>query len=817
MQHLGKASMRFPALLLASLFGALSRHKVLLYCFTLGMLLMSVLILGKVTLNEDIRPMLPDRDPGLSADFALFQKAPFAQKVLINLKVDPGTSPAEAITVSDRIAAALTPPYFSRVLSGPAAINPGALSAWLTAGLPGLVSDEDMKRIQGSIAPDAVRKHLETLYGKLQSPEGWAMKSLLREDPLEFSALGFEKLRHLNFLKGMKIENGRLFSTDGRNVLLIAETPIALTDTKGSRDLVQYTRTLLDRNVPEKMSASFVSGHAYTAANSGTIRRDLFVVLTCASVAILLLLLLFMRDWRALFVYLVPTSVVCIATAATVLTYQSISAVTIAFGSVLLGISDDYPIFIFFSLRNKGDVQGEEMGAISRPVLFSGMTTMAIFAVLFFSDLPGQRQIAYFSIVGIVASLAFSILVLPHLLRGMKRQGPSFQNRGREARPLRRIPVLALWGTVMILSIWQAGSLSFNGDMRAVSQVPASIKEAEAHLKETWGDFRSSAMAVSEGASLEEALNRNDRLYGYLKENAVPDQIVSISPVLPSARTRLRNEERWAAFWTEEKIGQLKGLLASEGNRMGFRPDAFDPFFSRLRGKGEITTLDGLREAGLGELMDSFIWREGNTYRIMTLLPDTPVVSALFSAGNGKPDGTRFVSQRRFNETISTAMSRNFIKYLLIASVVLIVLLSVLFRDVRKVILALTPVITGLCLMFGIMGWAGIEFNLFNVIATLLVIGLGIDLGIFMVSKVTEGVDRNTQLAVTLSGLTSLVGLGALMLARHPSLYSIGITVFLGMCGAIPAAVLVVPALSSTSMFRKRSSQRPGGDAEEGL
>jgi uncharacterized protein len=81
------------------------------------------------------------------------------------------------------------------------------------------------------------------------------------------------------------------------------------------------------------------------------------------------------------------------------------------------------------------------------------------------------------------------------------------------------------------------------------------------------------------------------------------------------------------------------------------------------------------------------------------------------------------------------------------------------------------------------------------VIATLLVIGLGIDLGIFMVSKVTEGVDRNTQLAVTLSGLTSLVGLGALMLARHPSLYSIGITVFLGMCGAIPAAVLVIPSL----------------------
>ena len=44
---------------------------------------------------------------------------------------------------------------------------------------------------------------------------------------------------------------------------------------------------------------------------------------------------------------------------------------------------------------------------------------MATFSALFFSDLPGQRQIAFFSIVGIIASLAFSLLVLPHFIRGL--------------------------------------------------------------------------------------------------------------------------------------------------------------------------------------------------------------------------------------------------------------------------------------------------------------------------------------------------------------------------------------------------------------
>jgi predicted exporter len=48
--------------------------------------------------------------------------------------------------------------------------------------------------------------------------------------------------------------------------------------------------------------------------------------------------------------------------------------------------------------------------------------------------------------------------------------------------------------------------------------------------------------------------------------------------------------------------------------------------------------------------------------------------------------------------------------------------------------------------------------------------------------------------AVLVSGLTTLVGFGALVLAKHPAMYSIGLTVLLGICAAVPTAVLVIPA-----------------------
>jgi predicted exporter len=109
--------------------------------------------------------------------------------------------------------------------------------------------------------------------------------------------------------------------------------------------------------------------------------------------------------------------------------------------------------------------------------------------------------------------------------------------------------------------------------------------------------------------------------------------------------------------------------------------------------------------------------------------------------------------------------------------------------------LALVPVVTGLLCMLGIMGLCGIEFNIFNIAATILIIGLCVDYGIFMVCRLTEGSDYTTNRAVLVSGLTTLAGLGALALARHPSMHSIGITVLLGIGTGIPAALLVIPAL----------------------
>ena len=352
------------------------------------------------------------------------------------------------------------------------------------------------------------------------------MKPLLREDPLQFYLIILEKLRYMNMFKGMVLKENHFISADGKNALLIGETPIKITDAMGAKDLIKYTRGVIDAHSAPGIAVSFLSGHSYTTANAETIKEDLYVILTCASFTILVLLFLFMQNWRAIFVFLVPTSVVCIATAGVLCMYHTISAVTIAFGSVLMGIADDYPIFTYFSLRGMGDYRGGSgcphftsraverrnyHGNLQRSFLFRPprAASNCIFFHYRHHRIPRLFPCHFAPFhPGSAATKACS--------------GHPCSHRG----PLYRGIIIAGWLLLMALCLWQGSRLKFNGDMRAISMIPKAISEMEEQLKQTWGDFRGLAMVFAEGKDLESALRNNDQLFSYLKGKIPDDRII---------------------------------------------------------------------------------------------------------------------------------------------------------------------------------------------------------------------------------------------------------------------------------------------------
>jgi predicted exporter len=784
----------------SSLYYFFARRRLLLYGATFVVIVMAALILRNIKMDEDIQPLLPDGQSVAAKDFALLQKAPFANKVLVNLKGSEYTSKKELTDAADLLRQAMSGPYFTLAVTGPTLTSDEKFPAWLMNALPNTFTGEDVARTQKVLTPEDVRSRLHNAHRQLTSPEGWFMKPLLQADPLDLRSSVLEKLRHLNIIRGMALYDNRFISADGKNTLVIAQTPVKMTDSKGSDELMQYLKALIKRLVPPGIDASVISGHAYTAANAGTIKKDLYVILTCAGVLIFLLIMAFLRSWKGILVFLVPSSVLCLATAGTLLIYDSVSAVTMAFGAVLLGISDDYPILVYFAQCSKEREPNAVIREVAHPVMFGGLTTIATFGVMLLSTLPGQRQLAVFSMIGVAVSLIFSLVVLPHLLHGLPGEKRYIGARSRRSFNLPRRPVILCWLFVMALCLWQAGRLNFNGDLQSLNFVPDEIRKTEQHMSKTWGSFRDGAILFSEGKDLEASLSVNDSLFAYLSQKIPSGQIISLAPIFPSAATRQANARRWSEFWAGGNERLAQKLLSEEGKTLGFSAAAFTPFFEMLKKQPGPITLSDMKEIGFQDLMDSMILKNDDNVQTLTLVPDTQATIDLFDNDANRPKDVRLVSQGRFKGIISKALVSNFVRYIAFALLVIVVSVTILFRNLQKVLLALAPVATGLIFMLGAMGSMGIEFNLFNIVATILVIGLGVDLGIFMVCNITEGYDHTANLGILLGGLTSFVGMGALALASHPALNSIGITVMLGLCGVIPSALFVIPVL-----YRKKA------------
>jgi len=785
----------FSNKLLFDVYEYFSSRKPILFAATLATVVVGLVVISHMNLHEDIRLMLPDDNSDAALNFKLLQQAPFSRKAIINLDGGADTTGSELIAATDRLAAAMTPPFFSQVVTGPGESINWNFFSWLVNAEPSMITDQDLVIIDQILRPVNTRQRLKELYAKLLTAEGSAMKSLFRVDPLGLRFIGFEKLRNLNIIPQMQLSNGHFISQDGRNTLIIADTPLEITDALQAKKMLSHFQGLVTETVPKSIEVSLISGHRYTLANADTIKQDVFIILICSSIGLFLVFMVFLRTWGGFYVFLAPVGAFCIAAAGISMVHESVSAVTVGFGAVLLGISIDFAIHVYIALRNSSQNAAIALSRVSRPVLFCALTTLSSFGVLLFSSLPVQRQLAVFLMIGIIASLILSLITLPHLINPPQLQGQRARTRGRHKfRPSPKTVIIA-WLLLLAVCSWQATKLEFNGDLRNLNMVPEDIRTAENKLSRTWGNFRGNAVIFTGGSDLQSALETNDRLFKLFTAEMPGEKIVSIASIMPSLATQAANRQRWHKFWSKEKKEHLRQLLVAEGQALGFRPDAFEPFLEHIAQLTAPITLDDLKALGFGEIFDSLIMRTGGGVQVLTMVPDTPKVAEFIRRHNSELAGIQFASQDQFRIITSQAIAKDFLWFIIKASLAVCLCISLLFRNLKMVLVALIPVVSGMLFMVGVMGALGMAFNLFSVVAAILIIGLGVDYGIFMVSKFSKGSSRGTEEAVFISGLTTLAGFGALILARHPALHSIGITVLLGILAAIPSALLVIPAI----------------------
>ena len=763
------------------------RRFFLLGCAAAVVILCGVLF-SHIVVREDIRTMLPGGHTRVAEDFDLLGHSPFTKRLTITVS-HPGGDP---IAAAKLLAEALKSEIFPHVVTGPPTdISPAALLELIRLA-PGMLTARDIDALNQKIVPENIRKALAKNFRTLVSPRGLALAKAISMDPLEIRGMVFPKLASAARLINVRVERGQFVSRDGLHALILADTDIPMTDSQGAaRVMARYEKAL--HSLPPGATAILASGHRHTLANARTIKNDLKIILPASFALLALLIFCFMRTRQGLVIFLVPVAVVCVAGVGTSAVYGGISGIVLGFGAVLLGISVDFAVHVFYALRQPGQNPGRVLAEVARPVVFGALTSCAAFGALLISDIPGIRQLAVFSIFGLLVSLTLSLLVLPHFVTPAPAKAQP-EKRAKKRRPPLAHGLVAAWALILMTGIWFGAQTQISGDLRELGYVPADIRSDENATRAIWGGMRDIALVFARGKTRQEALQNNDRIWNYLQTTPVARDIISLSPILPSRKTQEDNIARWKTFWEESSHTAL-ATLDTEGRTFGFSPAAFSGFANLIQKDPQPMTEDTLHALGATGLLDMLTARTEKEALVLTLLPDTAISRDLFPPAVETSLNARFVSAGRFRVMLGEAMRSDVLSFGTAAFAAIALFTFFLFRDMRKTALALLPVGAGITAVLTVMHLTGHSLTLFHIVSIPLIMGLGADYGIFMVCRHDAAFHHGTDKAVLFSALSTLAGFGVLTLAHHPVLFSIGLTVLTGITAAMAVALFVLPRL----------------------
>ena len=742
-----------------------------------------VAVSSTLVVREDVTFLMPTQPDSLAEQFFLLREAPFTQGLTITVS---GKNPAH---LADILAASLRGEVVPRVFGGgTVSFSPQTLTR-LCAASPGLMEPEQLAILPEMVHDDAMRRALAKDARLLQTPKGLALRELLAMDPLAICGRALQRLAPASG-SGPRLENGHLVSADGEHALLFAEPSAPIGDSNASREVMSAARAAVN-TLPPDVEVLIVGGHRHAEENANVIMQDVARIIPISLILFVTAYMIFVRTVQGLSIFLLPGAALAAASACVGLLYGSLSGIVIGFGSVILGITSDYAIHVYFAVRSGTDV-ARSLERVSKPLFVGAGTTLVAFVAFLFSDIPCITQMAVFSVCGILVAVLLALIVLPHFLSAREGKRLRALDMRRECA-VRRGPLCGIWFVLLVGLIVLFRGVPINGDVRTLSYASESIVADENRTREIWGGLRDNAMITVRGNSLEEALYKNDALWEALGKVSSEDgfnrsSVTSLGGILPSVSTQTMRHEAWKTFWRER--GQdITVRLEEIGTEVGFAPGAFAPFSDWIAAEPVFMRPETLEDIGLSLPLQ--LARETESGSIVYSLAPTDMPSTVLAVLAEK--GAAFIAGHTFRDALGDASRSDMIRFGGFSLLGVVLMVSVTLRSPWRVALALLPIAVGLGAVLVVYSVSGLSLNIFHSIALPLVVALSVDYGIFMLANMEGALDAESRKGVILSGLTTLSSFGALLLADHPALFSLGLTVVLGLTAALVTALYCLP------------------------
>ncbi|MEN8228626.1 MAG: MMPL family transporter [Bacteroidota bacterium] len=554
------------------------------------------------------------------------------------------------------------------------------------------------------------------------------------------------------------------------------------------------------------------------------IKRDGVILIPIALILMLIFLYMVFREWRGVWLpFLVVVMSALLGIALIPILGWKFYVISLLVPILLIAVANDYGIHMIaryqeINASGNGASMDEIAGKITRslwkPILLTGLTTIAGISALWAHTMIPARQMALVASVGIIFAIFFSLVLVPALLSLLRRAEPSpslVQGKAKAYKnPLGRfalfvvqkskiIPRVALAITLII----STGILFLRVDSNEENFFPDKheVKQAAEIINGKFGGSENISVLFSGDMLDPNVLKRMEVYREDLEKLDAIDLTISFSGVVREISKAL-NDPGDPLYDqippTREAVAQYMELYSMSGN-----PEELEQLvdFNYENAHLMIRINDANNEI-VNEIIE----------KLEMMASEDQTMAAIGGYG--------YVRSELANKVLSGTYYS-----LGIALLIIFILLSIIFRSAIAGLLGIIPLSISLLILFGLMGLTGIRLDVATALLSSVMIGVGVDYTIHFLWRYREERQQKriareaVMITITTTGrgiifnaLSVIVGFVVLIISSFTPIRFFGILVVVSILSCLIGALVVLPAL--LLLFRFKSFEPEQSNVE---
>jgi 1-acyl-sn-glycerol-3-phosphate acyltransferase len=785
-------------------------RKALFYGFTLVLLVVLTAMASRIRPEEDITRLLPNGEQ-TRAITEIFKSSNFADKVIVKVIARKEADPTVLMGYADSLNELLTTRYAGQIQEIKYTVSDETtLDIYNTVhnNLPVYLDESDYKIIDSLISPDCLPQTLQEDYNQITSAQGMVMKRLIADDPVGISTLALRKLQSLQADDNYQLYDGYIMGKDLKSLYLFITLKNASGETAKNEKLFAGFDDIIASLNPGKEGVEilYYGNSVVAAGNASQLKRDSVLTLSVTIIAILLFTGLVFRRKRVPIIMMLPVLFGGLFSLAIIaVTRGTISSIALGAGSIVLGIAINYSLHFFGHYKHCGSVKQTITDLLS-PMTIGSITTVGSFFSLTLLQSQILNDFGLFASLSLMGATIFALVFLPHFMPPVNAGEIHQESKLEKALNFKLKHPGVVFMVIIGLTVfffYHARNVGFESDLNKVNFMNDETRRAQKEIDITQDDSSKVVFIASNGATQEEMLQNNEALLQQLeqaRQRGWIQKYSSFSRFIPSQKLQQEKIDRWNAYWTPEKKHALLTQLHADGLRLKFTAQAFAGFDALLT--KEYKPVGEQEFAAIKEAFgkEYLIQGKDKLTVINAVRVDKAQRKQLYEELAKLPQVVVLDKQIITNKFVEIIYS-DFNSVLLYTSTLVFFALLFSYGRLELTLITFLPMVITWIWVLGLVGLLGLQFNLINIVISTFIFGLGDDFSIFITDGLTEKYKRGKEtlaahkVSIFLSAVTILIGLGALIFAKHPALRSIALLSIVGIFCVVVVGQTVQPFL----------------------